>query len=194
MVWWLLQAALAADPTSVVAAGDAMLAPEAAPTGGWVAVLADCLEERAAGRYAVVDRAKAGATPAQVREQMPDILGQRPKIVVVGLAAPAQTDKDTVASFEVAVLGLARDLTAGGADVVLLGVVEDGASTVAWGDIVQRAVSSVPKVAHVRLGSDWPADPAARSALISRHVVTDQGHARIGAAACDAVTGAVRAP
>lgn len=181
---FILGAALAADPTPVVAMGDAWVAPDALP-GGWVAVLADCLEERAKGRYSVVDRATAGQDPQAARSRLGPILDLAPGLVLVGVSAPASVDNDAARAFEDALGALGRDITGRGSVTLLVGVVEPAGGR--YNEVVERVAGQVPGVVHVDLAKDWPRDDAQRDALAIKTWLTDQGHARVGAAACDAV-------
>ena len=57
----------------------------------------------------------------------------------------------------------------------------------AW-NAVLTAVAAKDGVRRVDLLTDWPADPAARAGLASgAWALSDQGHARVAAAVCDAV-------
>ena len=181
---FLLGVALAAEPTPVVAMGDAWVAPDALP-GGWVAVLADCLEERAKGRYSVVDRASSGQGPELARSRLGPVLDLAPGLVLVGVSAPTAVDKDAAKAFEDALGALGRDITAHGSATLLVGVVEPAGGK--YNEVVDRVAAKIPGVVHVDLAKDWPPEGTPRDALSTQTWLTDQGHARVGAAACDAV-------
>jgi len=65
------------SPADPPAAGDAPAEAADAMPGGWVSVLADCLEERQPRRWSVVDRASGDVDG--------DLAGLRPTVVVLGL-------------------------------------------------------------------------------------------------------------
>lgn len=199
-VWWLAATAYAGT-LPVVAMGDGLVAgasPSAAP-GGWVAVLQDCLEERQPGRYSVVDR--AGAEPIRATFERGEAVRElAPTVVVVTFGAHA-LDGMTAPSLEKDVGKLIRALRAGDAppQVVLVGVAPAVAAAAAdqakldeqiaaWNAVLTTAARDVPGVRRVDLLTDWPADPGARAGLASgAWALSDQGHARVAAAVCDAV-------
>ncbi len=196
---WLVAAAYA-GALPVVAMGDGLVAgasPSAAP-GGWVAVLQDCLEERAPGRFSVVDRANGG--PVRETFERGDAVRELdPTVVVVTFGAHA-LDGVSAPSLEKDVGKLIRALRSGDAPprVVLVGVAPAVASVAAdqakldeqiaaWNAVLTTAASK-DGVRRVDLLTDWPADPAARAGLASgAWALSDQGHARVAAAVCDAV-------
>lgn len=193
-MWLWLSVALAGEPVPVVAVGDALTAPSSsapAPSssspGGWVAVLADCLEERAKGRYTVVDRAIAGQTPDEARAKLATILELKPGLVLVGVSPPKATDKESVAAFQAQLEAIGHDVAGKGAGTVLVGVVDPAGSDPRWNDAVSQVAKDIPGVVHVDLVVDWPSDPADRAALMRDGYLSEQGHARVGAAVCDAV-------
>lgn len=212
-MWMVLAAALAwagDAPLSVVAMGDGPVAgPPASATppaaGGWVPSLADCLEERAPGRFAVVDRAATGETARSARRTARDIAALTPRIVLVTLGAQELGDPDATPE------GLTGDLREvvqalhrrDRPRVVLVGLVpptlaqtDQGdaerqaradARTAAWNQAVAGLAAELDAVDHVDLWADWPHDES-RSALTQRGwSLSDQGHARVAAAVCDAV-------
>ena len=200
MWWWISSALAGAMP--VVAIGDGMVAegsPAAAP-GGWVAVLQDCLDERAPGRYSLVDRASGNAAfaafkhPDSVRDLVPDS-------VIVAFGAKS-LDGVTPAALEKDITKLIRALRVGPMppEIVLVGLVRPTAATpveqahmdeqvAAWNTVIMSAGG--PETAGVRrvdLLGEWPTEPGARSALSAGPwALSDQGHARVAAAVCDAV-------
>lgn len=190
-MWLWLSVALAVEPVPVVAVGDALTAPSipspSSSPGGWVAVLADCLEERAKGKYTVVDRAIAGQTPEQVRTGLATILDLKPGLVLVGVSPPKGTDKAAVAAFQAQLEAIGHDVAGKGAGTVLVGVVEPVDADPRWNDAVSQVAKDIPGVVHVDLVVDWPRDPVDRASLIRDGYLSEQGHARVGAAVCDAV-------
>jgi lysophospholipase L1-like esterase len=89
-----------ADPQAVVALGDGVVAgaparseAEAAVPGGWVTVLADCLQERAPQRFSVVDRGRPGETVAGAKERIAGVRELAPAWVVLTLGAPELGDE-----------------------------------------------------------------------------------------------------
>lgn len=186
MIGWLWTfAALAAEPTPVVAIGDSLATPSAvgAPgSGGWVAVLADCLEERARGRYTIVDRAVAGQAPIAAKAGLATVLELGPGLVIVGVRTPA-ADVD-VKPWQRDIHEIVLDVSKKGATTMLVGVIEP---TPKWNVALVDAGKGVSGVVFVDLAKDWPAAETDRTALESGGNLTDQGHARVGAAVCDAV-------
>jgi hypothetical protein len=226
LVHLLITAALAADPLPLVTLGGGVVmgpgapapapaatvaepAPAAAPApapalapmpGGWVPVLADCLEERAPQRFTVIDRASLGATVSQIRAHLGEVRALGPAWVVVTLGgAEMGEQKGLRAELEgfVAEVGVGR--------VVLVGLVPvtvDGAEPAVqasadaraarWNKLLDEVASRVAAqgagVVHVDLWSQWPKDAAGRAALSTRSgALTDQGLARVAAAVCDVV-------
>jgi hypothetical protein len=183
--WLMVQVALA-EPLAVVAIGDGLVAPatppatassataSVAPATGWVSVLADCLEERAAGRFSVVDRVAQGQTPAAARATLDGVYALGPKLVLVGLAAPRAADTSAWRTDVDALLGA---LSAKVPAVMLVGV-GDGTSA-AWSAALADFAKSHPMVVNVPVGADV--------AVLDGGTLSDQGHARLGAAVCDAV-------
>jgi hypothetical protein len=218
-VWWLASAlALAETPpepqtpvmAAVVAMGDGLVAgppaSEAPPVaGGWVPSLADCLEERAPGRFSVIDRAVTGETAASARKRVREVVGLTPAMVVVTLGAQELADPDATA--EALTVSL-RDLV--GAlhkrdtpRVLLVGMVpptltqtayadrerqvKADARTTEWNASVAALAEQLPAVQHVDLWADWPRDAARAELTRQGWSLSEQGHARVAAAICDAV-------
>ncbi len=195
--WW---AAAFAAPISVVAIGDGLAPPtpteqadHATPNrdGGWVAVVADCLEERAAGKFRVIDRVEPPGSPSALLEKSRSLIEIKPQVVLVGLGAPP------TGSVEV----FRRDLTtltdwwrAQASATYLIGVVDprEGATVPVAFDAALKDVARTPGVVHVDLLSDWPTT-ADRAALVTpTGHLSAQGQARVGAAACDAILSRVK--
>lgn len=191
--WLFVQIALA-EPDPVVAIGDGFVAPpapamgsatgaaKAAPAMGWVAVLADCLEERAAGRFAVVDRAITGETPTAAQARVSSVLELDPKLVLVGIASPTA---EQAAAWRAEIQGLIGSLSPQVPGVLLVAVGRTDGDP-AYAAILTDVTGSVPGVVHVELGDPATGEP---TPLLSAGALTDQGHARVGAAVCDAVVG-----
>ena len=179
--------------------------PARAPAvpGGWVAALGDCLEERAAGRFTVVDRARPAETAVSARERVADVRAMQPALVVVGVGAQEIAVEDAQpASFKAEVESLVGALRAEPApDVLLVGIVppavaKGGAKaqariderTATWNAELAQVASATEGVDWLDLQADWPTATAERSALtVDAARLSDQGHARVAAAVCDAV-------
>lgn len=218
----LASLAFAADPgaaTAVVAMGDGLVvappsARTAAPsTGSWVAALADCLEESAAGRYRVVDRVAPGETARSARERITDVISLSPAVVVLGLGARELGEpKVDPGKLGREVERLVRELRTGEAPakVVLVGMVaptlhqadaggpEDQRRlddlTGAWSDAL-RDVAKGEGIRLVDLWSSWPKEDPERARLTTgAWELSDQGHARVAAAVCDVLVGDDRGP
>lgn len=171
--------------------------PKQAPNpGGWIPVLADCLEERASGRYTVVDRSSLGGTLAQIRGHLPEVRALSPAWVVVALgAAELGEPKGARAELEglVSELGVGRVLLVGlvpslteGAEPAAQATLDEQAAR--WNKLLGEVASKGGGVVHVDLWSQWPKDPAGRAALSTRSgALSEQGLARVAAAVCDAV-------
>jgi hypothetical protein len=216
-VLWFVATAALADPAAVLAVGDGLVAAPAAEgsaassvPGGWVPVLADCLQERAPQRFAVVDRVAAGETLASARQKLAGAKDVTPGYVVVALGARelAGETVDTK-SLRQELDGFLADLRKHGdgkhrPTVLLLSAVPPSLSQVAgsdpalqarlderataWNQVLADEARTGDGVVHVDLLADWPKDPTARAALTtSGWSLSDQGHARVAAAVCDAM-------
>lgn len=208
---WLLFASLALAQTTVVALGDGLVAApppvvtaRAADTvpGGWVTVLADCLEERAPRAFTVVDRASGGETTASLLERARSLGDLAPEVVVLGLGA---RELAVVAVDEAAVraelghlVGALRAMS-GPPGVLLVGLVppvvaqaagdQDAidAQTAAYNRLLAEVAAQTAGVHHVDLQGDWPKGRARAALTAEGSRLTDQGHARVAAAVCDAI-------
>lgn len=190
----LVQIALA-DPLPVVAIGDGFVPPAApavagsvsgaakaadVPATGWVAVLADCLEERAAGQFAVVDRAVPGETPTAALGRVPAVLALDPQLVLVGITSPRA---DEAAAWRAEIAALIGSLSPPVPGVLLVAAARiDGDP--AYAAILTDLTGTTPGLVHVELSDPASAEP---TPLLSAGALSDQGHARVGAAVCDAV-------
>lgn len=193
-----------AGPQSIVVLGDGLVVGSSDAGGatesqsGWVAGLADCLAESAPGRFAVVDRVRPQETVASAQGVIAEALSASPGMVVVGLGAQEATKGSDIGAFEASLTTLAQRLRSDAPmrRVLLVGVVPS-ASSAAEGGVDKRIArwnESLSRVAvatgalHVDLWADWPRQVAARAPLTSGDGgLTDQGHARVAAAVCDAV-------
>ena len=216
-MWWWAAAALAGSPAAVVAMGDglvagppAAVAPEVA--GGWVASLADCLEERGPGDYAVVDRAVAGETAASARKKVADVHTLAPALVVVTLGAQELADDKAEPSALVQELErLVGELRPKKSrlPIVLVGMVPPSLEQAgAGGEERQRAIDARTEAwngevaalarrigaAHVDVWRDWPRGERRATHTERGWHLSEQGHARVAAAVCDAVVAAVPPP
>ena len=209
--------ALAAEP--VVAIGDGLVvAPPQkqtadASTGSWVAALADCLQETQQGRFRVVDRVSPGETAKSARERVEDVVELDPEVVVVGLGArelgAARPDANR---FRKDLMRLVRDLRSVDepAEIVLVGMVsptlhQDDAGgkpeQTVFDDLADSWNKTLGELArgegirHVNLWKSWPREGDERAALTSgAWELSDQGHARVAAAVCEALANAKRPP
>lgn len=217
MWWWWSTVTLAQLPQPVVALGDGLVAgPPAKATavepalpGGWVPALADCLEERSPQRFTVVDRAVGGETVATVRGRLAGVRELQPAWVVVTLGAQEIADPAAdLKRFRQDLRAVVDELTARSrksrTGVLLVGLVpptlgqvegadpatQDGVDgrTAEWNRAFVELAASVDNVVHVDLWTEWPRDASARAALtVNGWSLSDQGHARVAAAVCDAV-------
>lgn len=203
-----------AAPAPVVAMGDGLVPGPADPVvpgsqpgdptaatvpGGWIPVLADCLEERAPRRFTVVDRAVPGETIASARTKAASVRELAPAWVVVAVGARELSDPGTdPASLRDGLAALLADLGTKRVKVLLVGLVPptlaDPARQAAADDRTAEAnrviasVASAASAAHVDPWADWPRDPAARAAHTAEGgALSDQGHARVAAVVCDAL-------
>ena len=197
----------------VVAIGDGLVVapPEAATTapstGSWVAALGDCLEERAAGRFQVVDRVAPGETARTARERVGEVRELGPSVVVVGLGArELGAEKPDAGRFRKEMTRLVRELVSAESTprVLLVGMIpptldqaeaaEKGQQgrldelAVRWNGALAELAASEAQVEHVDLWSDWPRAADLRAGLTAlAWELSDPGHARVAAAVCDAV-------
>jgi hypothetical protein len=183
VIVWLAGTAFAGGAVPIVAIGDGLLPASSAPgPGGWVAVVADCLEERRAGAFTVVDRAVPGGDPGVALGSVGGALELAPQLVLVGLAPP---HADDVAAFKAQVDALVAALIPRVGAVVLVGVADPGGRP-EWGAALDELVAAHPGVVHVDAARDWAA-PERATLIGAGGVLTDQGHARVGGAVCDAI-------
>lgn len=213
---WLLfsawmTAALAAPPTVVLAMGDglvagppAAVAPEVA--AAWVTSLADCLDERSSGAYSVTDRATPGETVKTARAKVGQLRKEPADVVVVTLGA--QELADDQAKAEQLATQLETLLTEMRAPkqpkpVILVGMVpptlsqagpDDADRQVAidartedWNAEVAKLARRLPSVRHLDVWTDWPRDADRATHTEKGWHLSEQGHARVAAAVCDAV-------
>ena len=205
---WLFSQAIAGTP--VVALGDGLVvspAEAAGPgpsAGSWVAVLADCLDERSPAKYRVVDRVQSGETVRSALKKVEAIRALKPSVVVVGLGARelGQVKPDAV-KFRRDLGRLVRDLRVDDTttDVLLVGMVSpvlakdstDQQSSVdeqasVWNVSLAELAAEDEGIQHVDLWASWPRTGADRSALTEQvWTLSDQGHARVATAICDAL-------
>lgn len=182
MVVWVA-AALAAPSTPVVVIGDALTAPRdaagfgegARATAGWVAVAGDCLEERARGRYSVVDRTVPGETIDTAVARLAALLAPKPKVVVIALTGVGHPGKLAELVDEVAEVG---------AEVWLVGPLAGWAGLAVEPTFDKALADLGDKVHRVTLDGKVEDRGAARAGAL-----TDAGHARLGAAVCSALVG-----
>lgn len=217
------------EPSAVVAIGNGLIAghPSSAEVsssssvpGGWVPVLADCLEERAPQRFSVVDRAVPAETVISARQRVAAVRDLSPGFVVVALGAqdlaaePPAGDlkrlKGELDDLVVELLGRGRRIVR--PTVLLLSMVppalvdapEDpehpGTNKLderidAWNDALAQIARGKDGVVHVNLLADWPREPEARAALTHKGwTLSDQGYARVAAAVCDAILASGASP
>lgn len=220
-VWlWIsawMTVASAGDPTVVLAMGDglvagppAAVAPEVA--AAWVTSLADCLDERATDAYSVTDRATPGETVKTARAKVGQLRKEPADVVVVTLGAQELADDQAQAEQLAGQLEtLLTEMRAPKqpTPVILVGMVpptlaqagpDDGerqsaidARTEAWNAEVAKLARRLPGVRHLDVWQDWPRDGARQAHTEKGWHLSEQGHARVAAAVCDAVV-ALKAP
>ncbi len=220
-MWLLFSAwmtvANASPPTVVLAMGDglvagppAAVAPEVA--AAWVTSLADCLDERAAGAYSVTDRATPGETVKSARAKVTQLRKEPADVVVVTLGA--QELADDAAEAEQLGSQLETLLTEmrgpkSVTPVILVGMVpptlaqagpDDSehqaaidARTEDWNAEVAKLSRRLSGVRHLDVWKDWPRDGARADHTELGWHLSEQGHARVAAAVCDAVV-SMKAP
>jgi len=206
-----------ADPMPVVAAGDGVLSAPPTDTasgdqtvpGGWLPVLADCLEERRPGRYAVVDRSTSGETALSLAGRVTALRELRPSWVLLTIGsrelASDDADPDALrAEVETVVSGLRGKARKSRPALVLLGLVPPSVPqvegldpalqallddrTAAYNARIAALAEGLDGVHHVDLWAEWPREPGPRHALtVEGWSLSDQGHARVAAAVCDVV-------
>ncbi len=195
----------------MVALGDGLVvspASAAGPgpsTGSWVAVLADCLEERSPAQYRVVDRVQSGETVRTALKKVDAIRALEPSVVVVGLGArELGQPKPDAAKFKRDLGRLVRDLRLDGgpAEVLLVGMVppvleteastedqqsmDEQAST--WNASLGELAAEDTSIRHVDLWAGWPRKGNERTELTEEvWTLSDQGHARVATTICDAL-------
>ncbi|HHO50336.1 MAG TPA: SGNH/GDSL hydrolase family protein [Deltaproteobacteria bacterium] len=229
----------AAAPLPVVAVGDGPVvaplnntAPDQTVPGGWVTVLADCLEERQPARFTVVDRVVLGETTATFKERLEPVRELRPSWVVVALGARELAQEGSQpaairAELETIVTQLRAKTRKIRPEVLLIGPVspalepgegrpgegrpgegrpgegrpgegkegDEGSEQAsldarigAYNAQLTELAASIEGVTFVDLWSGWPREPSRRSGLtVGGWTLSDQGHARVAAAVCDAV-------
>ncbi|MCB9685783.1 MAG: SGNH/GDSL hydrolase family protein [Alphaproteobacteria bacterium] len=205
LVLTLPMSASAAEPEPVVAVGDGIVVPTAAPgdvaSGGFVAVLADCLEERSPARFRVVDRAVAGETLETFRGKLGEVRELGPSWVIVTLGARelavAEADPKAVGSELGAVVAELRK--GKGPSVVLVGPVpptlaeEEAQATAdarvkAFNEVVASVAGGARGVFHVDPLVEWTRAEHPRAGLVSETgSLSDQGQAKVAASVCDVV-------
>lgn len=179
--------------STVVAVGEGRPADPAAPAeevtealpGGWVDVLADCLEERQPRRWSVVDR--AAGDPDR------EIANLRPTVVVLGLggrdlvvAAGDERSLRPRIERRIAALRAGR----GGPGLLLVGPVRVESSRVRREDLDRMMAELAARyegVYHLDPVKEGPL--GGPSTLTPEGALTWQGHARVAAAVCDAILG-----
>jgi lysophospholipase L1-like esterase len=216
--------AAAVSVSMVPAAGGERLSVEALRTvalppsmpGGWVPVLADCLEERAPQRFSVVDRAVSAETLVTARKRVSAVRELAPGFVVVTLGAQEITAGPAEPGDLKQLRGELDDLVgellgkgrkAARPTVLLLSMVPANLAQAggppdeieaqqrevdlrisSWNEALAQVAKGSDSVAHVNLLADWPQEAEARARLTEGGwTLSDQGHARVAAAVCDAI-------
>jgi len=169
--------------------------------GGWVSVLADCLDERQPGDWVVLDRSADGETTSRARQDVAAVRELDPGVVLVGVGVPDGADQTT---FRADLAALVHDLRAeDGPEVLLVGLIPPTLSQIPdshasqadadrrahdWDAALDAVATTRTGVEHVDLLAGWPADADARARLTVHGTrLSDQGHARVAAQVCDAV-------
>lgn len=198
----LIVSTIAFAQATVVALGDGLTGEvRSAASSGWVTVLADCLEERAPRAWTVVDRASDGQTIAATLAKAASVDEIGPRVVVVGLNSREMAGPDVeIARRQEEIGGLVRALRHGRTppNVLLVGplplvpgpppaeeAVQLQARATEWNQALSAFAAGLEGVRHVDLQAEWPQDASALVTAEAR--LTDQGHARVAAAVCDAV-------
>ena len=190
----------AAAPASVVAVGDdvvvgAGIAPGASDRGGgWVPVLADCLEEKARNVWTVRSLLRRGDTTAQTRHRVRSIREEDPAVIVLALGGPESLSEDLDSTVVQAELGalIAELRTSAAPRVLLVGLLTvPREADPALRERVVEWNSGLRRIAEERSGVEW-LDLAATvrvddAALVGESGLTPQGHALVGAQICEAV-------
>ena len=204
-VFSLLLSTLAlAQPVPVLALGDGLVPLEnterAQASSSWVAVLADCLEERAPGAYTVADRTEHGETATSALARVPEFRKLVPGVAVVGVGAPeAVAATPAPVDFRLEVDSLVRALLEEQRPrmVLLVGMVPGGvdpsddphrARALALEQELVAVSAEHEGVEHVGLWSTWPSTPEAHKLLaLPSGGLSASGHARVAARLCDEV-------
>lgn len=185
MTWAMVGLAAPTDPPAPKTPEPVLVVgarhPGAAP--GWVAALGDCLEEREAGSFHVIDRrdAAAGWSVAKALKTLPEPDAKR---VVVAL--PAETAPLDKAAWAEATQALAKE----GAPRVwlLLPLAIDPARR---GSAYQELSALVAKESAITILDPFEDGPSSESSTASPWMmdgrVTAAGQVRVAAVACDAV-------
>lgn len=159
--------------------------PAEALPGGWVAVLADCLEERQPRRWSVVDRAAA--------DPEGDLTDLRPSVVVLGLGGPdlavaAGDERSLRPRLErrIAALRVGGE----GPGLLLVGPVRVESARVRREELDRVMAELADRhegVYHLDPVKEGPL--GGPPTLSEDGALTWQGHARVAAAVCDAILG-----
>ena len=186
-----------AAPDSVVAVGDDIVG--GAPTvqgsdrgGGWVPVLADCLEERARERWTVRSLLRSGERTEAARLRVRAIREERPAVVVLALGGPETAVDDLDVTAVQAELGalISEIRMSSPTRVVLAGLLPSGDE--ATRARIAQWNAGLARVAQERTEVDWVdlASPlwSEASHITRGGLLTAQGHALAGATLCDAIT------
>ena len=200
----LLSTLALAQPVPVLALGDGLVPLEnterAQASSSWVAVLADCLEERAPGAYTVADRTQHGETATSALARVPEFRKLVPGVVVVGVGAPeAVAEGPSPEAFRVEVGALVDALLEEQRprSILLVGMVPGGLAQaddphVARAKALEQQLVEVSTtrqgVEHVGLWTSWPTGADAHKLLsLPNGGLSASGHARVAARLCDEV-------
>ena len=178
----LFLTALAWGQQTVVAVGEREAsASNATLPGGWVRVLADCLEERKPSEYEVVDRRVVGETLTSLKERAADIAKLEPSWVVVSLGALPERTEAQWSELLTALIP-----TQSGGLVVLPAAAPDRAKLAGQ---LRQIVAARERLIVLDPYGAWPTSPDDRRALIneSDQQLTDQGYAKVASSMCDAL-------
>ncbi|MBN2800245.1 MAG: SGNH/GDSL hydrolase family protein [Deltaproteobacteria bacterium] len=195
-LWWMTALAFAA-PAQVVALGDGpvMTPPGQVREAGepvWEMVMADCLQEKAAEPWTVLDRTQPGASPEVQVGRVAEVRGLSPRAVVT-LSVTGPWDEARAGEVSALLLSLS---VAGGPSVFVVGPVAPAVADQApmdaqadrWNAGLAQLTGGMERVELVDLWADWPRSGPARAGLtLDGGRLSDQGHARVGAALCEAL-------
>ena len=204
---WMTAMALAQQPIVVMGSGLVRSSSESAAelpsTGTWVATLGDCLEESNPGSFRVVDRVGPTETVRSTARRMEELRELGPAAVVLAFGASdsqeAGPDDSRLRRELEKLLAQIRETTPDTALYLVDRVgprMSDSAEQAAadayvttWNAMLASVTASSTSVQHIEVWAEWPREDESRTPLMTADgTLSDQGHARVGAAVCAALT------